>query len=427
VTRYVGWNFSSGVSNLTSGPRIAIGALIVTGGLTGASPVICPFPGPRGVAQTFSSVPAMAAQAAPLSRDDVDRLIDRLGAFDVDVRTDAARAIRRAPGTVALPALMDAASGHADGFVRRRALVLVSGYDDPRVPDQMEQAVSEANDALRTVAYRYLERHPEPRLGPVLLKALTNETAELARPALIRALAAHGRDLKVQRALLAELARGAEGGRGDTIVALGDQRATYALKALVPLARTEGPFQAQAAIALGQIGDAAVVPALSAIPGTTPRSTGIAVTTALCLLAQDCQSRRAALVKELSEPDPYIGFQTLVRAAAFGLAELAVAGDVDAGRALIDAGRVADSPLGQIVAEAVSSVAVRRPEAILPLMVDAEDRRLTLTLVAAGLARRGDDFGEEQLFVRLRSLYFAEAEGSPKRELIQTLINTLQF
>ena len=148
-----------------------------------------------------------------------DRLIDRLGSFDVDIRTDAARAIRRAPGTVALPALMDAASGHADGFVRRRALVLVSGYDDPRVPDQMEQAATEANEGLRTIAFRYIERHPAPRLVPMLLKALSSEAGEFSRPALIRALAAHGRDLKVQRALLQELSRGADAARGVDVAA----------------------------------------------------------------------------------------------------------------------------------------------------------------------------------------------------------------
>jgi hypothetical protein len=404
---------------------LAIAGLVVTGGLTGASPVICPLPGPF-IPQTFRAAPA-SVQTPSVTREDVDRLIDRLGSFDVDVRTDAARAIRRAPGTVALPALMDAASSHADSFVRRRALVLVSGYDDPRVPDQMELAAAEASDSLRTIAYRYFEGHPEPRLAPMLLKALPDETAEFARPALIRALAAHGRDLKVQRALLAELARASDGTRADTIAALGDHRASYAVKSLVPIARADGPFQALAVVALGRIGDKTTAPALAAIPDSTPQATRIAVWSALCLLGQDCEGRRAALGHELRAPDPHVGFQALVRAAASGLAELAVAGDVEAGRALIDAGAVVDSPTGQIVAEAVASLAIRRPDAIVPLLSDSEDRRLGLALVGAGLARHGDDFGEEQLFVRLRSLYFAEAEGSPRRELIQTLINTLEF
>ena len=106
----------------------------------------------------------------------------------------AARSCAAPPAPSSLPALIDAAAGHADGFVRYRALVLLSGYDDPRVPDQMELAMGEVNDRLRVVGYAYFERHPEQRLIPVLLKAFDEERSELARPALTRALAAQGAD-----------------------------------------------------------------------------------------------------------------------------------------------------------------------------------------------------------------------------------------
>ncbi len=139
------------------------------------------------------------------SREEIDAAIDRLGAFDLDERIKAAQAVRRAPGTVALPALIDAASGHADGYVRYRALVLLSGYDDPRVPDQMEQALGEVNERLRAVAFAYFARHPDPRLLPVFLKALGSETAEFVRPALIQALAAQARDPKVRATLIKRL------------------------------------------------------------------------------------------------------------------------------------------------------------------------------------------------------------------------------
>ncbi len=372
---------------------LAIAGLIVTGGLTGASPVVCLLPGPF-IPQ--SSQPSQLSQPSGPTREDVDRLIDRLGSFDVDVRTDAARAIRRAPGTVALPALMDAASGHADGFVRRRALVLISGYDDPRVPDQMEVAVTEANEGLRTIAFRYFERHPAPRLTPVLLKALSTEAGEFARPALIRALAAHGRDLKVQRALLQELSRGADATRGTTIEALGDHKATYALKSLAPIAKTEGPFQAQAALAL-------------------------------CQLANDCSARRDELVKELDEPGPYVGFEAAVRDAAFGLSTLAAGGDAAAGRALVAAATDADERLGSVLAEATADVVLRRADSAISFFSGADNTNAAIAVLRRGLAARADDFGEEQLFAQLRAGYFAEAEGSPVRELIQTLINTLEF
>ena len=72
--------------------------------------------------------------------------------------------------------------------------MLLSGYDDPRVPDQMELALGDVNDRLRTVALAYFERHPESRLIPTFLKAFDKERAEFVRPALTRALAAQGRD-----------------------------------------------------------------------------------------------------------------------------------------------------------------------------------------------------------------------------------------
>jgi hypothetical protein len=386
----------------------AIAGLIVTGGLTGASPAMCLLPGPY-VAQTFRSAPASDGRAEALrylsqpttsspalSREEVDRLIDRLGSFDVDVRTDAARAIRRAPGTVALPALMDAASGHADGFVRRRALVLVSGYDDPRVPDQMEQAAADSNDALRTIAYRYFERHPELRLVPMLLKALPVETAEFARPALIRALAAHGRDVKVQRALLAELSRGPDGGRCTTLEALGDHKAAYALKAIAPLAKTEGPCQVQASIAL-------------------------------CLLGSGCEAQRTALVEDVSEPSPYAGVETSLGVAVLGLGTLAASGDAEAGRAVIDAAAAADRRVSPIALDALARLAVRRPESMVTLLAARDDRSRDIARLRQGFDRLADDFGEEQFFARLRTAYFAESAGSPTRDLIQTLINTLEF
>ena len=58
------------------------------------------------------------------------------------------------------------------------------------------------------------------------------------------------------------------------------------------------------------------------------------------------------------------------------------------------------------------------------------NRSLAIIGIAASFAALpsyADDFGEEQLFAQLRAGYFAQAEGSPARELIQTLINTLEF
>jgi len=210
-----------------------VAAFIITGGLTGASPAICPLPSATSLRPSAFSLPPSARRnsgtsalvhsgtpalrhpstsqtASSTSREEIDAAIDQLGAFDADERAAAARVVRRAPGTVALPALIDAASGHADGYVRYRALVLLSGYDDPRVPDHMEQALGEVNERLRAVAFDYFARHPEPRLLPVFLKALGSEGGEFVRPALIRALTAQARDPKVRAALSKRLPPGHE-------------------------------------------------------------------------------------------------------------------------------------------------------------------------------------------------------------------------
>ena len=50
--------------------------------------------------------------------------IDNLGKFDEPTRTAAAKAVRRVDAAQAVPALIEAASSHADGYVRFRALVL---------------------------------------------------------------------------------------------------------------------------------------------------------------------------------------------------------------------------------------------------------------------------------------------------------------
>jgi hypothetical protein len=207
---------------MTRPGTLAIGAIILTGGLTRAVPTICALPGPfipafAGSVAYGEAARDQAQSAPPPTREDIDKAIDRLGAFDYDERMTSARTVRRAPGTLALPALLDAASGHADGYVRYRALVLLSGYDDPRVPDAMEQAMGEVNDRLRTVAYQYFERHPDPRLVPTFIKAFDKEMAEFVRPALIRAMAALGKDPKLQALLVRDVTRGQDFFRSSVI------------------------------------------------------------------------------------------------------------------------------------------------------------------------------------------------------------------
>lgn len=396
-------------------------------GLAAVAALVAPAgPLATGVRQADAALRQPAAAPAPPTREDVDRAIDRLGAFEYDERMKAARAVRRAPGTVALPALLDAAAGHADGFVRYRALVLLSGYDDPRVPDQMEQALGEVNDRLRTVAYAYFERYPEPRLIPAFLKAFDTEVAEFVRPALARAMAAQGRDARVQRALIRDVTRGQDVFRGSVIEALGDYRAAFALKAISEVAPLDGPLQDDAVLAIGKIGDKASLGLLAGLQPTAPRDVQPTVAAAICLLGS-CDPHRGFLVRTLTLADRTPGFQELLRAAAAGLGALAVQGDVEAGRALVEIGAAAAHPTRAPVALALAGFAVRRPAAIVPLLGERHDRDAALQLLREGFDMLEEDFAEEQFFVAMRKAYFAEAEGSATRPLIQAVINTLEF
>jgi len=339
----------------------------------------------------------------------------------------AARLVRRAPGTVALPALVDAAAGHADGFVRYRALVLLSGYDDPRVPDQMEQALGEVNDRLRAVAFAYFERHPESRLIPTFLKALDKERAEFVRPALTRALAAQSRDPRVQGALVKDLTSGQELFRGSVIEACGDYKVAGAVRPLWQIAEKDGPSRDEALLALGKIGDKASVGLLTSLQQTAGPAAQPAVAAAVCLLGDSCETQRALLVQTLTSTDRPSGVLEMLRAAASGLSAMAVSGDVDAGRALFDAGVPAVNPVRAPVSLALARLAVKQPLVVVALLEGRQDRDQALQLLRGGFDLLDDDFAEEQFFVALRTKYFAEPEESAKRPLIQSVINMLEF
>src|SRR6476661_7713240 len=108
---------------------------------------------------------AIAAQepAAPVAipAAQLQAAIDKLGDLDFATRTNAARTVRRAAPQQAVPALLQAVAEHTDGYVRYRALVLLTGFNDPRTKDAMRQALLSPNDRLRTVAYSFFEHNPD--------------------------------------------------------------------------------------------------------------------------------------------------------------------------------------------------------------------------------------------------------------------------
>ena len=406
----------------------AVAGLIVAGGASGVTSRICL--SPLLCADTLQSpapAPKPAGASVSVSPAELTAAIGKLGAFEYSDRARAAQVVRRAPGPMAVPALLQATGEHADGYVRYRALVLLSTYADPRVPDEMERLSTDPNDRLRAVAYAYFERHPNPSLVPQLLDAFDEEVAEFVRPALARALAAHGADPKVRAALTRDVTRGQDFFRSTVIEALGDYKASYATKAIAGVATLEGPLQDDAALALGRIGDKSQIALLARLQQSAPRETQPAVAAAICLLGSNCDVHRGYLVKILAFTDKIPGYQELLRGAAAGLAALAERGDGEALSALVDAGIPAQDTTRAPIALALASVAVKSPAATLAAFETRTDRTAAVELLRDGFDMLEEDFAEEGFYVTIRRAYWAAKEGSATRATAQEIIQKLEF
>ena len=89
--------------------------------------------------------------------------IDKLSDLDYAVRMNASRTIRRAQSSQAVQALLQTVAEHGDGYVRYRALVLLTGFNDPRTKDAMRESLKSPNDRLRAVAYSFSSTIPTRR------------------------------------------------------------------------------------------------------------------------------------------------------------------------------------------------------------------------------------------------------------------------
>src|SRR5437588_1383072 len=112
------------------------------------------------------------ASPQPVSAAQLKSAVDKLGDLDYATRTTAARTVRRTPASQAVPALLQAVSEHTDGYVRYRALVLLTGFNDPRTVDAMREALRSPNERLRATAYSFFEHHPDATMVPALVEAL---------------------------------------------------------------------------------------------------------------------------------------------------------------------------------------------------------------------------------------------------------------
>ena len=362
------------------------------------------------------------AQAPPAT--DLKALVGNLSSLDYATRRDAARLIRRAPATDAVPALIDAVRRHSDEYVRNRAFIVLSSFNDKGTGDLVRTLVGDRNDRLRESAFKWLELHPDPTLVPTLLGALQTEVAEFVRPALIGALAAVDQDAQVQRALVAEAGRGLDFFRSAVIDALGRRHATYAVDAIAPITRNEGPLQRDAVLAIGRIGG----PKADTIFGsltTVPADVQVTVRAATCLAGKDCGTHVPALVTTATAASAR---PAVVRAAIAGLSVVAEAGNVAALQALLDLGARAPALDGE-VALGFSALALRRPSAVLDWLDSAQEpaRNRAVGLLKDGFASLEDDFAEEQFYAATRAMYWQAAENSPTRALAAMIIQRLEF
>lgn len=376
---------------------------------------------------SLAIAPAQERGPVPTPPEQIRDAIDRLGDLDYATRMAAGRTIRRAPTAPAVTALLQAVTDHADGFVRFRALTLLTGYSDPRTEDMMELAIASPNDRLREVGYAYFEMNPKPSLAPKMLAALDKEEGEFVRPALVRALAALPADPRIVAVLMRDAMRGLDYFRSTVIEAIGDYKIAAAMPRLVEIAKVEGPLQDDAATAIGKIGDRNQLGVLAQMQQSAPKETQPAIAAAICLLGTNCQSHIGYLHKTLTFAETYPGYQDLVRGAAAGLGHIARQGNAEALGILFDVGIPAQDPVRAPVTLAVGLVALRNTSLLLKTLQQRADQEAAVGLVAEAFDMLEEDLEEERFFVAVRKEYWAAPDDSPMRKLCGELINKLDF
>jgi HEAT repeat protein len=383
--------------------------------------------GPAAPDASQSPVTQQTSRETPIAPDQLQSAIDRLGTVDYTVRTAAARAIRRAPAATVVPALIDAATRHADGYVRFRALVLLSGFNDPRTHVVMVQALGEKNDRLRAVGYGWFEHNRDAQLVPRMLDALAREDSEFVRPALTRTLAAYASDSRVRDALHGLVMKGQDFFRSAVIEAVGDYKGAYALPSLLVVAKLDGPLQDDAVLAIGKIGDKKTLETLAALQRTAPRSVQPSIAAAICLLGVNCSSHQGYLEQSLKFSTENDGFRDLLRASASGLAALAIAGHRDAASLLVEHGIPSRDPARAAIALALGAVALRNTPVLLETLQARSEPKPAILLLGESFDMLEEDLEEERFYAAVRRGYWAAPVKAPARTVAEALIQTLDF
>ena len=368
--------------------------------------------------QTKEITTAAAAQAA----------VKQLSSLDHPVRTEAARALRRAPADIVVPALAAAVRKDPDEYVRYRALTLLSAFPGPVPAEVMRDIRGDRNDRLRMVAYGWYEDHPDPAVLPALIEGFQKEQSEFVRPALTRALAAQSKDSRARDVLAPTVLRGADFFRGAVIEALGDYGGTFAIQDIRSVALLDGPLQDDAITALGRLKDASMVPVLAGLQRTAKPHIQPTISAALCLLGRACDATEPYLKEALEFAAESGDQQPLLRSAAHGASMLAIEGRKGALRALFDVGvKAKTDSLRAPVALAIGVVALRQPMMILEEVETRQDARAVLVLLQDAFDMLSEDFKEEQFFAVIRKAYWEAPADSPRRRATEALIQALEF
>lgn len=373
------------------------------------------------------TVPAPERGPTPVTAEEIQQAIGKLGDLDYPTRMGAGRTLRRAPPAQVVPALLQAVAEHADGYIRYKALTLLTGFSDPRTVDAMREVMGSPNDRLREVAFAYFEQYPAPSLAPRMLAALDKEEGEFVRPALIRALAAVHTEAKVTAALIRDAGRGLDFFRSTVIEAMGDYKIAASVPRLTEIAKIDGPLQDDAATALGKIGDKAALGTLAELQRTAAKEYQPAIAAAICLMGVSCSAHVGYLEKTLTFADTYPGYQDLLRGAAAGLGAVARHGNEDALGILFRVGIPSQDPVRAPVTLALGLVALRNTPLMLKTLAAHPDQDGAVGILAEAFDMLEEDLEEERFFVAVRRAYWSAADGSAMRRLCELLITKLDF
>jgi hypothetical protein len=358
---------------------------------------------------------------------DLQAVVAKLGSFDFDTRTSAARTLRRVPATEAVPVLEAAARGHADQYVRFRALVLLSGLDTGVMTRVAADLTGDRNDRVRAVIYQWFEHHPQAAVLPRLLDALPKETSEFVRPALLRALASGGDDPAVQRALRSLVLTGEDLFRGSVIAALGDHRGVFALDELLAVVALDGPLQDDAITAIGRIGNPATRGVIAGLQQTASRELQPTVSAALCLLEVDCPARVRFVIETLQFAGASDEQLPLLRGAVHAAGVLGAAGHGEAFDALIDTALIASGGARDTLTLGVGNVILKQPLLALRVFEARQQPAVIGALFRDAFDMLSEDFDEEQFGAEVRRALWTAPDGSARRQAAASLLDALEF